>query len=126
MKIKKDNLLREKKVKPFKENVSFEEFQKMDIRVGTIIEAEKIPRTKKLLKLKIDTGIDKRTVVSGIAEFHKANEIIGKQVAILVNLSPRKIKGIESEGMILMAENIDNVLNFIAPTNNTKNGSEIK
>jgi methionyl-tRNA synthetase len=77
---------------------------KMDIRTGTILEAEKVPKTKKLLKLKIDTGIDKRTVVSGIAEYFNPEEIIGKQVSILVNLAPREIKGIESHGMILMAE----------------------
>ena len=126
LEIKKSNELKNKVVTPQKDNISFDDFQKMDIRVGTILEAEKIPKTKKLLKLIIDTGIDKRTVVSGIAEYYKADEIIGKQVSILVNLAPRKIKGIESQGMILMAENIDESLCFVSPRKETKNGGEIK
>ncbi len=108
-------------------NISFEDFSTMDIRVGTIIEAEKVPKTKKLIKLLIDTGIDKRTVVSGIAEYYSADEIIGRKVSILLNLEPRKIKGIESQGMILMAENPDGNLSFISPEkDDIKDGSEIK
>lgn len=123
---KKANEAAEKKVNPAKENISFEEFATMDIRVGTILEAEKVAKTKKLVKLLVDTGIDKRTVVSGIAEYYKPEEIIGKQVSILVNLAPKKLRGIESQGMILMAEDADGKLNFVAPTDLTKPGSEIK
>ena len=109
-----------------KSEISFDDFMKMDIRVGTIIEAEKVPKADKLLKLLIDTGIDKRTVVSGIAEYYKPEEIIGKQVSILANLAPRKIKGIESKGMILMAENPKGELTFVSPVGNSENGSIIK
>jgi methionyl-tRNA synthetase len=98
----------------------------MDIRVGTILEAEKVAKTKKLLKLKIDTGIDVRTVVSGIAEYYEPENIIGQQVSILVNLAPRDIKGITSQGMILMAENADGSLSFVQPTVKSTNGSTIK
>lgn len=108
-----------------KELVSFDDFQKMDIRVGTILEAEKVPKTKKLLKLKVDTGIDQRTVVSGIAEHYEPEQIIGKQVSILVNLAPRAIKGIESQGMILMAENTDGSLSFVQPDKKVKPGGGI-
>jgi methionyl-tRNA synthetase len=111
---------------PQKENVSFDEFSKMDIRVGTIIEAEKVAKTAKLLKLKIDTGIDQRTVVSGIAEHYKPEDIIGKQVSILVNLAPRNIKGIESQGMILMAENSMGELAFVAPVKEMDNGGGVR
>lgn len=111
---------------PAKANVEFDDFAKMDIRVGTILEAEKVAKTKKLLKLKVDTGIDQRTVVSGIAEYFKPEEIIGKQVSILVNLAPREIRGIESQGMILMAEDASGKLEFIAPVNGIKPGSEVR
>lgn len=123
---KKANEAAEKKAKPAKENISFEDFASMDIRVGTILEAEKVAKTKKLLKLTVDTGIDQRTVVSGIAEYYKPEEIIGKQVSILVNLAPKKLRGIESQGMILMAEDADGSLKFVSPANTTKPGSEIK
>ncbi len=113
-------------LKPIKKDISFDDFSKLDIRLGTIIEAEKVPKTKKLLKLTIDTGIDKRIVVSGISEFYNPEKIIGKQVTILVNLTSRKIKGIESQGMILMAENTDGGLCFISPEKEFKNGSQIK
>ncbi|MCX2738818.1 methionine--tRNA ligase [Pontibacter anaerobius] len=112
-------------VEPAKENITFEDFTKMDIRIGTIIEAEKVAKTKKLLKLKIDTGIDQRTVVSGIAEFFNPEEIIGQQVSILVNLAPRDIKGITSQGMILMAENADGSLAFVQPNKAIKNGGTV-
>ena len=108
-----------------KTNVSFDDFTTMDIRIGTILEAEKVAKTKKLLKLTIDTGIDKRTVVSGIAEYYEPEKIIGKQVSILVNLEPRKIRGIESQGMILMAEDADGSLCFIQPSEVIRNGSEV-
>ena len=97
----------------------------MDIRIGTILEAERVPKTDKLLKLKIDTGIDQRTVVSGIAGSYKPEEIIGQQVSILVNLAPRKIKGIESQGMILMAENSKGDLAFVMPDKNVNNGGKV-
>lgn len=123
---KKQNESENAEVKPAKDDVSFEEFQKLDIRIGTILEAEKVAKTKKLLKILVDTGIDKRSVVSGIAEYYKPEDIIGKQVSILVNLAPRKIKGIESQGMILMSENFDGELSFISPEKKQNNGSEVK
>src|SRR5205085_10526667 len=98
----------------------------MDIRVGTIIAAERVPKTEKLLKLTIDTGIDQRTVVSGIAKDYEPEKIIGQQVSLLLNLEPRKIKGIESQGMILMAENEKGELAFVAPTKAMENGGVIK
>ncbi|MCW3083294.1 MAG: methionine--tRNA ligase [Bacteroidetes bacterium] len=114
-------------VEPAKPETSFDDFSKMDIRIGTIVEAERVPKTDKLLKLLIDTGIDKRTVVSGIAGSYKPEEIIGQQVSILVNLAPRKIKGIESQGMILMAENNKGELSFVAPTKaDMNNGGAVK
>lgn len=112
--------------KPAKETIEFDDFMKMDIRTGTILEAEKVAKTKKLLKLKVDTGIDQRTVVSGIAEYYNAEDIIGKKVSILVNLAPRKLRGIESQGMILMAEDADGKLCFVSPTEDVNNGSEVK
>ncbi|HEX8547931.1 MAG TPA: methionine--tRNA ligase [Cytophagaceae bacterium] len=111
---------------PAKENTNYEKFAAMDIRVGTILEAEKVAKTKKLLKLKIDTGIDQRTVVSGIAEYFEPEAIIGKQVSILVNLEPKEIKGILSQGMILMAENSDGALSFVSPTEQLRNGSTVR
>lgn len=116
----------ERNVEPQKDEISFDDFSKLDIRTGTILEAEKVPKTKKLIKLTIDTGIDKRTVVSGIAEYHDPNELIGKQVSILVNLAPRKIKGIESKGMILMAEESNGKLVFMIPSEKTENGAGIR
>ena len=113
-------------VKPGKEVIQFEDFSKMDIRVGTILEAEKVAKTDKLLKLKIDTGLDQRTVVSGIAQYFKPEELIGRRVSILVNLAPRKLKGIESQGMILMAENPDGTLFFVTPGEGAVNGADVK
>lgn len=124
---KKQNASENVSLTPAKAETSFDDFNKMDIRTGTILEAERVPKTDKLLKLKIDTGIDKRTVVSGIAEWYKPEDIIGQQVSILVNLAPRKIKGIESQGMILMAENAQGELSFVLPSKqNMNNGSIIK
>lgn len=111
---------------PQKTITSFDDFQKMDIRVGTILTAERIPKTDKLLKLTIDTGIDQRTVVSGIAASYDPEKIIGQQVSILVNLEPRKIKGIESQGMILMAENEKGELAFVSPTKEIGNGGVVR
>jgi len=124
---KKENAAANASLPEAKSETSFDDFGKMDIRVGTILEAERVPKTDKLLKLKIDTGIDKRTVVSGIAEWYKPEDIIGQQVCILANLAPRKIKGIESQGMILMAENLQGELSFVSPTKlNINNGAVVK
>ena len=98
----------------------------MDIRTGTILTAEKVAKTKKLLKLTIDTGIDERTVVSGIAEYYEPEAIIGQQVSILVNLEPREIKGILSQGMILMAEDSEGKLSFVSPIDGLHNGSVVR
>jgi len=114
------------KATPQKDLCSYDDFQKMDIRVGTIIEAEKVPKTKKLLKLKIDTGIDTRIIVSGIAEHYSPESIIGQQVCVLVNLEPRELKGILSQGMILTAEDASGNLKFIAPVQKVQNGSEVR
>lgn len=111
---------------PGKDPVTFDDFTKIDIRTATILEAEKVPKTTKLLKLKIDTGIDIRTIVSGIAEYYDPAVIIGKQISIVANLEPRKIKGIESKGMILMAEDSNGKLVMVAPTDTVSNGSMIK
>lgn len=123
---KKTNAINNAEVEPQKKNITFEDFSAMDIRVGTIIAAEKVAKTKKLLKLTIDTGIDTRTIVSGIAEYYSPEDIVGKQVSVLVNLAPKNLKGIESQGMILMAENADGELAFITTQKQFKNGSTIK
>ncbi len=109
-----------------KDYITYDDFSGMDIRIGTILEAEKVPKTKKLLKLLIDTGIDKRTVVSGIAEFFEPQQITGKQVCILVNLEPREIKGIPSHGMILMAEDANGNLKLVSPGEKVNPGSIVK
>ncbi|WP_302850532.1 methionine--tRNA ligase [Polaribacter litorisediminis] len=114
-----------KVVSPQKETIDFEDFTKLDIRIGTILEAEKVAKTKKLLKLKVDVGMDVRTIVSGIAESFSPEEIIGQQVSVLVNLAPRKIRGVESNGMILMTDTPDGKLAFVAPEKAIKNGQEI-
>jgi len=114
---KKSNALENEKVEPQKEITSFEDFSKLDFRVATILEAEKMPKTKKLLVLKVDTGIDVRTIVSGIAESYAPEDIIGKQVMALVNLAPRKLRGVVSEGMLLLTNNQDNKLVFVTPEN---------
>ncbi len=119
------NIAAEKPAEPQKETITYDDFDKMDIRVGTIVEAEKVPKAKKLLKLTIDTGIDRRTVVSGIAESFSAEEVVGRQVCILVNLAPREIKGILSNGMILMTEHPDGRLEFVAPSAKVKEGSVV-
>jgi len=110
---------------PQKETIEFEDFTKLDIRVGTILEAEKVAKTKKLLKLKVDVGIDTRTIVSGIAESFSPEEIIGLQVSVLVNLAPRKIRGVESQGMILMTDTPDGKLAFVTPSKEVKNGQAV-
>ena len=123
--IAKQNAAAEVKAEPQKAECSFDDFQKMDIRVSTILEAEKLPKTKKLLKLTIDTGIDKRTIVSGIAEHFTPEELIGQQVLVLVNLAPRDFKGITSLGMILMAEDATGALRLVQPNEQTNNGAMV-
>ena len=123
--IKKQNMAAEVKAEPQKAECSFEDFQKMDIRVSTILEAEKLPKTKKLLKLTIDTGIDKRTIVSGIAEHFTPEELVGQQVLVLVNLAPRDFKGITSQGMILMAEDATGALRLLQPNEKTNSGAMV-
>ena len=113
-------------IQPAKENISFEDFSKLDIRVGKILEAERVPKTKKLMQLKIDTGLDQRTVVAGIAEQFNPEDIKGEQVSIAVNLEPKKIKGIQSQGMILMAEDSEGNLTFLSPGDKTQIGSVVK
>ena len=114
-------------VAPQKELISYDDFAKMDIRIGTILEAEKMPKADKLLILKVDTGIDQRTIVSGIAQSFAPEEIIGKKVTVLVNLAPRKLRGVESQGMILMVENSEGKYTFINPdAEGIANGIEVK
>ena len=112
-------------VAPQKPECSFDDFEKMDIRTATVLEAERVPKTDKLLKLTIDTGIDKRVIVSGIAEFYSPEDMVGKQICILANLEPRKIRGIESKGMILMAKQGDGKMRFITPQECLNNGAQI-
>ncbi len=112
--------------KEIKSNIDFESFQKMDIRTAKITAAEQIPKTKKLLKLTLDTGVDIRTVVSGIAEHYSAESVVGKTVLLLANLAPRSIKGVESHGMILMAENENGELSIVAPEKEMNPGNEVK
>jgi methionyl-tRNA synthetase len=123
---KKENEKANHQMEAQKPLITFDDFSHNDMRVGTIIAAERVPKTKNLLKMTIDTGIDQRTVVSGIAAYYEPENIIGQQVTILVNLAPRDIKGITSEGMILMAENADGSLAFIAPTKAISNGGSVK
>ena len=112
-------------VDPQKAECSFEDFEKMDIRTATVLEAERVPKTDKLLKLTIDTGIDKRVIVSGIAEYYTPEQMVGKQICIRANLAPRKIRGIESKGMILMARQNDGKMRFITPQETLSNGAAI-
>lgn len=122
---KKANELANATAKPAKEEISYDDFQKMDIRIVTILEAEKVAKTKKLLKLKVNTGIDTREIISGIAEYYDPKELVGKQALMLVNLAPKNIKGVESHGMILMAENADGALSLIQPQKPVKEGSTV-
>ena len=114
-----------KQVTPQKEECTFEDFGKMDIRTATVLEAERVPKTDKLLKLTIDTGIDKRVIVSGIAEYYSPEDMLGKQICILANLKPRVIKGIESKGMILMAKQNDGTMRFVTPQEAVCNGAQV-
>ena len=124
---KKANMAREAggRTEPQKESISFDDFEKMDIRAATILEAEKIAKTKKLLKLVIDTGIDRRTIVSGIAEHYTPEELVGRQVLVLVNLEPRELRGVLSQGMILMAQDSSGKLVLLSPADRVDNGATI-
>lgn len=122
---KAENEAEAAEIDDFKEECSFDDFMKMDIRVAKILEAEKVPKTKKLIKIVLDAGSEKRTVVAGIAEYFKPEEITGKQVLYLANLEPRKMRGIESQGMILMANEPDGTLRFITPDDKAINGSVV-
>jgi methionyl-tRNA synthetase len=116
---KKANVMENQVIEPQKETATFEDFSKLDLRVGTILEAEKMPKANKLLVLKVDTGIDVRTIVSGIAEHFSPEEVIGKRVTVLVNLAPRALRGVESQGMILMTNNKEGKLVFVNPDNSS-------
>ncbi len=115
----------EKPVAPQKEEISFEDFTGMDIRVGTILEAEKVAKTKKLIRMLVDTGLDQRTIISGIAEYYDPADLPGKRVCALVNLAPRKIRGVESRGMLLLSENTDGTLHFVEPPADAENGAQV-
>jgi methionyl-tRNA synthetase len=112
-------------IEPQKPAISFDEFEKMDIRIGTILEAAPVPKTKKLLKFRIDTGIDIREIVSGIAEHFTPEELVGRQVTIIANLAPREIKGVTSHGMILMTERADGKYSLVTPTDIVPNGMTV-
>ena len=122
---KKANEQENKVIEPQKETIDFDDFTKLDMRVGTILEAVKVAKTKKLLQLKVDVGIDVRTIVSGIAESFSPEDIIGQQVTVLTNLAPRKIRGVESQGMILMTDTPDGKLAFVEPEQKVSNGQQI-
>ncbi len=122
---KQNNAKTNPNANPMKEEITFDDFTKIDLRTATILEAEKVEKADKLLKLKVDTGVDVRTVVSGIAESFTPEEVIGKQVMILLNLAPRKIRGIESQGMLLLTTKEDGKLSFVTPDSPVQNGIEI-
>jgi methionyl-tRNA synthetase len=112
-------------IEPAKPEINYEDFSKVDLRIATILEAERVPKTDKLMKLSVDTGLDQRTIVSGIAHQYNPEELIGKQIMVLTNLAPRKLKGIESQGMILLAKDPEGNLIFVSPVSPTSNGSEV-
>lgn len=123
---KKANEEKNYRAKEVRETIDFSTFEKLDIRVGTVLECTKVPKADKLLQFLIDDGLDKRTIVSGIAKHYKPEELVGKQVCFIANLAPRKLKGIESQGMILSAENVDGSLAVVTPGREVKPGSEVK
>ncbi len=123
---KKANEAAEQKANPIRENIAFDDFTKLDIRVGTVLDCQKVPKADKLLQFKIDDGLGGRTIVSGIAQHYAPEDLIGKQVCFIANLAPRKLKGIDSEGMILSAEDADGKLILISPSREVKPGSEVK
>ena len=109
-----------------KDTIQYDDFAKMDIRTGTILTAEKMEKSKKLLKLSVDLGFETRTILSGIAEHFSAEEVVGKQVVVLANLAPRPMMGIESQGMILMAENAEGKLSFVSPADGWPGGCSVR
>lgn len=111
---------------PVKEEIQFEDFMKLDIRIGTIVKAEPVPKADKLLQLEVDLGFEMRTIVSGIAEHYKPEAVVGKQVSVIVNLAPRKLRGVMSQGMILMAEDHNGKLSFVSPQDNIGNGNTVR
>jgi methionyl-tRNA synthetase len=123
---KKANELASHQTAPQKPNIQFDDFTKLDIRVGKVLECQKVPKADKLLQFKIDDGLGGRTIISGIAEYYNPADLIGKNVCFIANLEPRKLKGIESQGMILSAENADGTLAIIQPTKEILPGSEVK
>ena len=124
--IKKANQMANAEVEPAKEDISYDDFQTMDLRVCTVLAAEKVAKTKKLLKLKVDTGVDVREVVSGIAEYYEPETLVGKQVLMLINLKAKEIKGTLSHGMVLMAENANGELSLLQPQKEVKSGSSVR
>jgi len=125
-KLKESSAMNDNNFPPQKDEVAFDDFMKMDIRVGEILAAEKVPKADKLLKLTVNTGLDTRTVVSGIAEHYNPEDIVGTKVSVLMNLAPRKIRGVESQGMILMAENEEGKLSFVSPEEGFDAGGEVR
>ena len=123
---KKANQLAEHKANPIRENIEFDDFTKLDIRVGKVLECTKVPKADKLLQFRIDDGLGGRTIVSGIAKHYAPEELVGKNVCFIANLAPRKLRGIESQGMILSAEDADGRLVVITPADDVKPGSEVK
>jgi methionyl-tRNA synthetase len=112
--------------RPVSENIQFDDFAKLDLRTGTILSAEKMAKSKKLLKLSVDLGFESRTILSGIAEYFTPEQVIGQQVVIVANLAPRVMMGIESQGMILMAEDAEGKLSFVSSGNGWPNGMGVK
>jgi len=110
---------------PQKEDISFDQFMGLDLRVGTILEAERVPKADRLLKFLVDTGLDQRTIVSGVAEHFSPEEMVGKKVTVLMNLPPRKIRGVVSQGMLLMAEDADGSLRIMTPEHGAESGAII-
>ena len=125
-KTKSNNHTMEAQSTPVKDLINFDDFSKMDLRVGTIMAAEKMPKANKLLILSVDVGLDRRTVVSGIAEHYKPEDIVGQKVCVLLNLEPRKIRGTLSQGMILMAEDDEGKLSFLAPDAAIPSGATVR
>jgi methionyl-tRNA synthetase len=123
---KKQNEVANAEAVPAKADVTFDDFQNMDLRVVTVLAAEKVAKTKKLLKLKVNTGVDTREIISGIAEYYQPEDLVGKQVLMLINLAPKNIKGVDSHGMVLMAEDADGSLSIMQPLKKVKEGSTVK
>lgn len=123
---KKANMMNNAPAKEAKPDISYDDFQKMDLRICTVLAAEKVAKTKKLLKLKVNTGVDEREIVSGIAEYYEPENLVGKQVLMLINLAPKEIKGVASHGMVLMAENANGELSLVQPAKELKAGSTVQ